>query len=111
VAENMRYSATELCEALNLYEPTDEQRAIIEAPLDGVYRVVAGAGSGKTETMALRVVWLVANGIVAPKDVLGLTFTRKAASELGERIHKRIRALPQMLTTNAIFSRCRSLHL
>ena len=95
MAENMRYSATELCEALNLYEPTDEQRAIIEAPLDGVYRVVAGAGSGKTETMALRVVWLVANGIVAPKDVLGLTFTRKAASELGERIHKRIRALPQ----------------
>ena len=95
MAEKMRYSAVELCEVLELYTPTDEQRAIIEAPLEGVYRVVAGAGSGKTETMALRVVWLVANGIVAPKDVLGLTFTRKAAAELGERIHKRIRALPQ----------------
>ena len=44
--------------------------------------VVAGAGSGKTETMAARVVWLVANGLVAPDQVLGLTFTRKAAAEL-----------------------------
>ena len=113
-----RYSAAELCEALGIYSPTDQQRAIIEAPLEGVYRVVAGAGSGKTETMALRVVWLVANGLVAPKDVLGLTFTRKAAGELSERIHRRIRALsdiagqgddifqlPQVSTYNAFASR------
>lgn len=55
--------------------------------------VVAGAGSGKTETMAARVVWLVVNGLVAAEDVLGLTFTRKAAGELGERIRARLRAL------------------
>ena len=46
--------------------------------------VIAGAGSGKTETMAARVVWLVANRLVAPDAVLGLTFTRKAADELGQ---------------------------
>lgn len=66
--------------------PTDEQRAVIEHPLAGSTLVIAGAGSGKTETMANRVVWLVANGLAAPDSVLGLTFTRKAAGELRERI-------------------------
>ncbi|MFC7765616.1 UvrD-helicase domain-containing protein [Leucobacter soli] len=70
--------------------PTDEQRAVIEHPLGGSALVVAGAGSGKTETMANRVVWLVANGLVAPEQVLGLTFTRKAAGELRERIAGRL---------------------
>ncbi len=57
--------------------------------------VVAGAGSGKTETMTSRVVWLVANGFVEPDQVLGLTFTRKAATELAERIGARLRLLQQ----------------
>ena len=69
-----------------------EQRAVIEAPLRPLL-VVAGAGSGKTETMAARVVWLVANGHVEPDQVLGLTFTRKAATELSERIARRLRRL------------------
>lgn len=72
--------------------PTDEQRAVIEAPLAPAL-VVAGAGSGKTETMANRVLWLLANGFVAPTEVLGLTFTRKAAGELGARIRERIAEL------------------
>jgi ATP-dependent DNA helicase UvrD/PcrA len=55
--------------------------------------VVAGAGAGKTETMAARVVWLVANGLVQPDQVLGLTFTRKAARQLAERIRARLRRL------------------
>ena len=72
--------------------PTAEQRAVIEHPLAGSALVVAGAGSGKTETMANRVVWLVANGLVVPEHVLGLTFTRKAAGELRERIAGRLEA-------------------
>ena len=70
--------------------PTAEQRDVIEHPLRGSALVVAGAGSGKTETMANRVVWLVANGLVAPDQVLGLTFTRKAAGEPRERIATRL---------------------
>ncbi|WP_461003852.1 ATP-dependent helicase [Streptomonospora sediminis] len=70
-------------------EPTAEQADVIAAPLEpGV--VIAGAGSGKSETMAGRVVWLVANGLVRPEHVLGLTFTRKAAAELAERVRKRL---------------------
>ncbi|HEY6279842.1 MAG TPA: ATP-dependent helicase, partial [Streptosporangiaceae bacterium] len=51
------------------------------------------AGSGKSETMAARLVWLVANDLVAPHRVLGLTFTRKAAAELGQRIRARLAGL------------------
>ena len=74
------------------FPPTDQQAAIIGAQ-PGPLLVVAGAGAGKTETMASRVVWLVANGYVRPEEVLGLTFTRKAAQELGKRIRKRLERL------------------
>lgn len=88
----LRYSAADIADLLGQFRPTDEQTAVIEAPLEPVL-VVAGAGSGKTETMSARVVYLVANGLVAPDEVLGLTFTRKAAGELAERIRRRLRTL------------------
>ncbi|TSD97960.1 ATP-dependent helicase [Gordonia rubripertincta] len=84
--------AKSLAAALGLPDPTPEQVAVIEAPVEPML-VVAGAGAGKTETMASRVVWLVANQIVAPDEILGLTFTRKAASELGARIRRRLSML------------------
>ncbi|MGB8384617.1 MAG: UvrD-helicase domain-containing protein, partial [Dermatophilaceae bacterium] len=88
-----RYSAAELAKAMGLgHCPTPEQAYVIEAP-PGRVLVVAGAGSGKTETMAARVIWLVANGYVEPDQVLGLTFTRKAAAELAERVAQRLRRL------------------
>ena len=88
----MRHSARSIAAALGSPPPTAEQLAVIEAPMRPLL-VVAGAGSGKTETMASRVVWLVANGYVEPDQVLGLTFTRKAATELAERITRRLRRL------------------
>ena len=81
-----------IARALGQPPPTPEQTRIIEHPPASML-VVAGAGSGKTETMASRVVWLVANGHVEPRSVLGLTFTRKAAGELAERIERRLRRL------------------
>jgi DNA helicase-2/ATP-dependent DNA helicase PcrA len=91
-----RWSALDLARALGqAHAPTPEQARVIEAPLDRPLLVVAGAGSGKTETMAARVVWLVANGLVRPEEVLGLTFTRKAAGELGERLAARLTALQE----------------
>ncbi len=83
---------TELAERLGLRRPTDEQAEVIAAPFASAL-VTAGAGSGKTETMAARVVWLVANGIVTPDQILGLTFTRKAAGQLADRIRRRLRRL------------------
>lgn len=75
-----------------LVTPTDEQRRVIEAP-PAPSLVVAGAGSGKTQTMVQRMVWLVAVEGVAPSELLGLTFTRKAAGELRERVDAALRRL------------------
>ncbi len=67
------------------FEPSAQQWAAITAPLEPAV-VIAGAGSGKTTLMAARVVYLVATGQVRPDEVLGLTFTTKAAAELRHRI-------------------------
>ncbi|MGZ4514589.1 MAG: ATP-dependent helicase [Mycobacterium sp.] len=88
-AVNPRYSPHELACALGLFPPTDEQAAVIAAP-SGPLVVIAGAGAGKTETMAARVVWLIANGYAEPGQVLGLTFTRKAAGQLLRRVRSRL---------------------
>jgi DNA helicase-2/ATP-dependent DNA helicase PcrA len=82
----------EVAAALGLPAPTLEQAEVIAAPIEPAL-VVAGAGAGKTETMAARVVWLVANGLVTPDRVLGLTFTRKAARQLSDRVRARLRRL------------------
>ncbi|HEY2553116.1 MAG TPA: ATP-dependent DNA helicase [Streptosporangiaceae bacterium] len=84
-----RYSPAQLARLLGTTEPTAEQAAVISAPLVPM-AVIAGAGSGKSETIAARLVWLVANGMVRPERVLGLTFTRKAAAELAERVSSRL---------------------
>jgi len=83
------YTPLELARLLGMAPPTPEQAAVIGAPLIPM-AVIAGAGSGKSETMAARLVWLVANRLVRPERVLGLTFTRKAAAELGERVRARL---------------------
>jgi DNA helicase-2/ATP-dependent DNA helicase PcrA len=87
-----RYSPTELACALGVFPPTAEQADVIAAP-PGPLVVIAGAGAGKTETMAARVVWLVANGYAEPGQVLGLTFTRKAAGQLLRRVRSRLARL------------------
>src|ERR1700743_50168 len=87
-----RYSPSELASALGLFEPTAEQAAVIAAA-PGPLVVIAGAGAGKTETMAARVVWLVANGYADPGQVLGLPFTRKAAGQLLRRVRSRLARL------------------
>ena len=87
-----RYTPAELADALGVFPPTEEQAAVIAAP-PGPLVVIAGAGAGKTETMAARVVWLVANGYAEPGQVLGLTFTRKAAGQLLRRVRSRLARL------------------
>jgi len=70
---------------------TSEQQAVVSGPaVPGL--VVAGAGSGKTETLALRFVYLLDHAKslfgcdLAPDEILCLTFTRKAAAEIADRV-------------------------
>lgn len=71
---------------------TPEQREIIEGkPFDTDMLIIAGAGSGKTFTMTQRIVELItarhhAEKPVNPAAIMGLTFTRKAAEELAQRV-------------------------
>src|SRR6202162_5857099 len=51
----------------------------------GPLLIIAGAGSGKTNTLAHRVAHLVING-AAPRRILLLTFSRRAAAEMGRRV-------------------------
>ena len=62
-----------------------EQRAVVDYPLAPL-RVSAGAGTGKTTTVSHRIARLVAEEGLAPEQILGLTFTNKAAQELSHRI-------------------------
>lgn len=71
--------------ALKGYEPTDEQWRAISHELEPLY-LIAGAGSGKTAVMAARIAWALENQPFSPSQILGLTFTNKAAQELQERV-------------------------
>ncbi len=64
-----------------------EQRAVVLAPLQDNLAVLAGAGTGKTSVLTLRIAWLLHNG-AAPESILALTFTRSAALEMRERLGK-----------------------
>ncbi|MBW3091607.1 ATP-dependent helicase [Bifidobacterium sp. 82T10] len=67
------------------FTDSPEQAEVIGAPAEADVLVVAGAGSGKTYTMTRRIINLIERG-VSPERILGLTFTRKAASELLNRV-------------------------
>lgn len=75
------------------FPPSDEQWAAITAPLSSPMLVLAGAGSGKTAVMSARILWAVGSGRVRPEEVLGLTFTHKAAGELASRTRQYLDAL------------------
>jgi DNA helicase-2/ATP-dependent DNA helicase PcrA len=90
-----RYTPEDLADLLGQHRPTPQQSEIISSPLEPRL-VIAGAGSGKTATMADRVVWLVANGWVRPDEILGVTFTRKAAGELSARIRAQLGRLARL---------------
>lgn len=84
----VKFSANQVYAVIKNFKLTAEQESAVQsAPIDAPSLIVAGAGSGKTELMAVRVLWLVANGFARPEQVLGLTFTRKAAAELSKRIY------------------------
>ena len=71
------------------FSPNPEQEEAIRAQADTV-AVVAGPGTGKTGTLVNRIVWLIEEAHVSPKEITAVTFTRQAAAEMTERLNKRL---------------------
>ncbi|HZH35101.1 MAG TPA: UvrD-helicase domain-containing protein, partial [Pyrinomonadaceae bacterium] len=76
---------------------------------EGAVLILAGAGSGKTRAVTVRIAYLIAEKQVAPYQILAVTFTNKAAAEMRERVEKILRDLNLKLQSAPLISTFHSL--
>ena len=74
---------------MNIYDGLNPAQAQAVAHINGPLLIMAGAGSGKTKVLTCKIANLLDNG-VSPYNILAITFTNKAATEMRERVDRMI---------------------
>lgn len=83
---------------IDLKEELNNKQYEAASTIEGPILIIAGAGSGKTRMITFRIANMIEKEKIAPKNILALTFTNKAAREMESRIEKMTRANSKDLT-------------
>jgi DNA helicase-2/ATP-dependent DNA helicase PcrA len=86
----------------------NRQQSLAARPSGGVECIIAGAGTGKTRTLIAKVKNIISSGMVPPEKILLLTFSRKAADEIRERIRHDLGSAADAITAGTFHSFCLS---
>lgn len=93
---------------INYYNELNEEQLRALTSLEGQYLVIAGAGSGKTRTIVYRTAFMIERGI-PEENILMLTFTKKAALEMKERLRHLVSDKVMEVSISTFHSLCAEL--